>query len=179
MNLKKFPCGRSKRCALPADANYQSPPPPPSAPRRQRRLRYRFRLNRWNCLSCRMRDCRRRTNWRCSGRRPRHNCRRPTKGRSATTSDLRGGSADASSAGSKPAMCRRPQFRMRPSRSSSSPLAQNRRVALNCAPQKCPRSATIRRQMWRSRSLIVQGRCGTLAATEHFISILPMRKVTP
>ncbi len=107
-----------------------------------------------------MRDCRCRTTWRCSSYRPRYNCRRPTTGRRTATSDLRGGSADASSAGSKPAMCRR---------TAIPPLAQNRGVALNCAPRKCPRSATIRRQMWRSRSLIIQAACGTLGATERFI----------
>jgi hypothetical protein len=94
------------------------------------------------------------------------------------TSDFGGRSANASSAGSKPAMSRRPQFQMLLFRPSSlrSPRTATRRLSVH---RKMPAAAAIGRKMWRFRSLIIQGRCGTLAATERFIAIIPMRKVTP
>jgi hypothetical protein len=99
-------------------------------------------------------------------------CRRRTRNCRQTIGDLRAGAAIASSARNKSAMRRRPQFRMPPSRSSWFPLASNRRIAPDCALQKSPRAVNIRRQMWQSRSLNIQAKCGTFAATDRFIAVL-------
>ena len=93
------------------------------------------------------------------------------------TSDFGGGSANASSAGSKTAI---PPTAI--PNAAISPVivafAPNRGMAIKCASQNA-RCRAIGRKMRRFRSLNVQGRCGTLGATEHFIAIIPMRKVTP
>ena len=48
------------------------------------------------------------------------------------------------------------------------------------APQKAPASAMICRQIWRSRSLIIQAKCGTFAVTDRYIRCpCSMRKVKP
>jgi hypothetical protein len=52
---------------------------------------------------------------------------------------------------------------MPPSHSSSFPVALNRRTAQDGALQKGNDLANIRREMWRSRSLIIQAKCGTFA----------------
>jgi hypothetical protein len=68
---------------------------------------------------------------------------------------------------------------MPPSRSSSFPVALNRRMAQDGALQKGNDLANIRREMWRSRSLIIQAKCGTFAVTDRFVrGPCPMRKVT-
>jgi len=88
--------------------------------------------------------------------------------------------AIASSGGSKSAKYRRPPLPMPSLRSSSFSLVRNGRWASDCALQKGSAWVNIRRQMWRSRSLIIQAKCGTFAATGSFMSCPgSMRKVTP
>jgi hypothetical protein len=51
------------------------------------------------------------------------------------------------------------------------PLALNRRTH-GIVHRKSSRAANIRRQMWQSRSLIIQAKCGIFAATDRPIAVL-------
>ena len=77
----------------------------------------------------------------------------------------------ASSVRSRSATCRRPRSRMPSSRSSSFPLAPNR-----CRSPLAHRKSARRRphwsEMWRSRSLIIQVKCGTFTLTDRFLAVL-------
>ena len=160
----------SLRASIAVDQNAA----PGSPARSVNRLR-RLRLRRTDCLNYLTRSCRRRTNWRCFSRR-RYHCRRPVRRCGQTIRDC---PAVLQSARGKSASYRRPRFRMPPSHSSPFPVALNRRTAQDGALQKGNDLANIRREMWRSRSLIIQAKCGTFAVTDRFVrGPCPMRKVT-
>ena len=142
-------------------------------------LRYRCHLCRSGCPNYPTRNGRRRTNGRWSGRRRRHNCRRPPRRCRQTIVDFRGGSAIASSARSKSATCHRPQFRRPSLRSSSFALPLNAGWRLIVHRKKALSGQRCRR-MWQPRSLIIQAKCETFAATDRLIRCpWSMRKVKP
>ena len=162
----------SLRASIAIDQN-AAPGSPTRSVNRLRHLRLRSPCS--DCLNYLTRSCRRRTNWRCFSR---HRSIAAVRS-GQTIRDLRGGSAIASSARSKSASYQRPRFRMPPSHSSPFPVALNRRTAQDGALQKGNDLANIRREMWRSRSLIIQAKCGTFAVTDRFVrGPCPMRKVT-
>jgi hypothetical protein len=136
----------------------------------------RLHLRRLDCPNYRVRNGRRRTSWRGSSRRRRHNCRRRTRNCRQTIGDLRGGAAITSSA--------HKQISVAPPTAISnaaialvmdSSRAEPRDSAALCAA-KSPRPVNIRRQMWQPRSLIIQAKCGTSAATDRFIPVLVQRE---
>ena len=97
-------------------------------PHYRRRLRCRCHRSQSDCPNYLTRNGRRRPSSTCSSRR-RNNCRHRVRSHRERIGDFRGGSPIASSAGSKPAMCRRLRARMPSFRLSSFLLAPNRRIA--------------------------------------------------
>jgi hypothetical protein len=166
----------SLRASIAVDQN-AAPGSPARSVNRLRHLRQRLRHLRLrsrcsDCLNSLTRSCRRRTNWRCFSRR-RYHCRRPVRSYGQTTRDLRGGSAIST----------RQISELPPTAIPNAAIAL---VIVSCraepqdgALQKGNDLANIRREMWRSRSLIIQAKCGTFAVTDRFVrGPCPMRKVT-
>jgi hypothetical protein len=139
--------------------------------RRRRHLRYRFRRHHHqpDCPNYPMRNGRRRSRGSRRGRR--HSRRRPLRNCRSTIAEVGGGSVIASSLRSRSATCRRPRSRVPSSRSSSFPLAPNA-CRSPLAHRKSYAAAHICRQMWRSRSLIIQVKCGTFTLTDRFVAVL-------
>ena len=119
MNLKNHPCGGPKSRCFSDSAAASIATATPRRRRHHRLLHYRRRRSRSDCPKHPELNGRHRTNEKGSGRRCRHNRRRPLRSHCQRILDGHGGSAIGSSAGSKSATSRRPQLRMPPLRSSS------------------------------------------------------------
>jgi hypothetical protein len=151
--------------------------------RRRRLLRLRLRRNRSGCPSHRRQpnyprqNDARRTRQGSSYRR-RRNCRYRWSCR-RTIGDYAYCFASASSARSRPGTCSRPQFRMPPSRLSWFRRALKCRRGAQLCNARTRQPVPFRRQMWHPRSLIIQVKYGTFAATDCLSADRSLRKVTP
>jgi hypothetical protein len=143
-------------------------------PRRRRRLRYRLR-NRSGCPSYRRQpnyprqDDSRRTRQGSSYRRRRNcrhrwSCRRVIGDCAAALQARHQGVADQGHAADRNSKCR--------PRARHGALSRRNagRGAQLCNAQT-PQLSPLRRQMWRPRSLIIQAKYGTLAATDGFSAV--------